>query len=259
MTVKEISWGAAMARPKRILLIGGTEEAVTLNHKLADIGEISLITSLAGRTTTPATLKGHVASGGFGGRQGLVGFLIEHEISLVIDATHPFADQMTQAAFEVCMQLNIDYLRFQRPSWEMEFGDRWIEAKDVKDAASKLSKFERIFLSIGRQELAAFDGIADKYFLVRSIEAVDFAPAGSNVDFIQDRGPFTLDDEVRLMSFHKIDLLVSKNSGGDATYAKIAAARHLKIPVLMIHRPQLPDCRSYGTVEAVLSVIGKVV
>lgn len=255
MTVKVILRGGVMTEPKRILLLAGTEEAVKINHALNGSKDIELTTSLAGRTTDPAHLQGRVITGGFGGAEGLSDFLAEKEITHLVDATHPFAAHMTRTAIEMSQRQKVEFFRYQRPAWEQQPRDHWIHAENVAAAASMLVGYRRIFLSIGRQELGAFGGATDKFFLVRSIEAVDFEPQGSSVEYIRARGPFLLEDEIRILTDHKIDLLVSKNSGGDATGAKIAAAQELQIPVLMIDRPAAPDCAIFETIDALVAAV----
>ncbi len=250
MIVKVSSWGKAMAEVPRVLMLGGTEEAVRLNHLLDERSDISVVTSLAGRTRDPTELKGEVMTGGFGGLEGLKNFLIDQSIVQVIDATHPFAAQITDTAFLVCKNLGIDYLRLERPPWKEVPGDLWIKVRDVKEAACSLDKFNRIFLSIGRQELPAFLPLQGKQFLIRSIEPVSFDPTGSTVRFIQARGPFSLPEELALLADHQIEVLVSKNSGGDATYAKISAAQEMRLPVIMIERPAGPDCKAYSDADS---------
>lgn len=242
-----------MADVTSILLIGGTQEAVQLNTALAKRPDVRLITSLAGRTTSPAALQGEVVTGGFGGADGLSRFLTKQKIDCVIDASHPFAAAITHTAYTVCKDQGIDFRRYQRPAWEPTVEDRWIVAGDMTAAADRLDGFARIFLTVGRQELAAFEHIENRFFLVRSIETGEFAPPHSEVRFIRARGPFTIAREIALLQDWKIDLLIAKNSGGNATYAKIEAARRLNIPVLMIDRPERPDCHSYSSLDVLLT------
>ncbi|TNE37396.1 MAG: cobalt-precorrin-6A reductase [Alphaproteobacteria bacterium] len=244
-----------MVKRETILLIGGTHEAVALNAALSEKKGIRLITSLAGRTSAPVKLKGEVLMGGFGGLDGFDRLLRAEEITRVIDASHPFAARITETAFTCARSAGIPYLRLCRPAWVEQPDDQWIRAGNLADAAGKIGFHKRIFLTIGRQELAAFEGATDKFLLVRSIEKGDFTPEKSEVAFLQARGPFSVDDEIALMTEHRIDLLVSKNSGGAATYAKIEAARRLKLPVLMIDRPQEPSADTYASVKELLAAL----
>ncbi|MZR31314.1 cobalt-precorrin-6A reductase [Sneathiella litorea] len=245
-----------MADLRKILLLGGTDDAVRLNQSLAGHPGVELITSLAGRTRNPGHLSGNTIVGGFGGEEGLRQFITDNHINFVIDASHPFADKITRNAINACAVVDIPFVRLQRPEWKQQPGDCWVSVASVKDAASKLCAYNRIFLTVGRQELAPFEDIADKFFLVRSIEKAEFAPQRSEVSFIQGRGPFSVEDEFSLLRERRVDLLVSKNSGGTATYAKIEAARRLGIPVIMIERPALPDCTRFSDVKALLLHLG---
>ncbi|MCF8466358.1 MAG: cobalt-precorrin-6A reductase [Sneathiella sp.] len=241
-----------MTDRKKILLVGGTQEGVKLNQLLSARPDIDLVTSLAGRTQNPVPLIGEKMVGGFGGVVGLKKFIRDRHIELVIDASHPFAGRMTQNAFTACKDTGIRYLRYQRPAWKEEARDRWVSAPSIEAAAGQLAGFNRIFLTIGRQELAPFERCSDKFFLIRSIENVDFAPSQSEVEFLRARGPFSMEEDFRLLTEYRIELLISKNSGGAATYAKIAAAREFGIPVLMIERPALPDCSVFSDMEELL-------
>ncbi|MEX1035213.1 MAG: cobalt-precorrin-6A reductase [Sneathiella sp.] len=244
-----------MNEQKNILLIGGTEEAVVLNRELSARPDVALVTSLAGRTALPAALTGRVVTGGFGGAAGLADFIVQSRIDLVIDASHPFAGQITRAAFSVCSKRNVPFIRYQRFAWEKQRGDSWISVRNMEEAAENLGNFERIFLTIGRQELASFEKISGKSFLARTIEPIAFNPENSHAELIQARGPFTIEDELRLLTDRRIELLVSKNSGGTATYAKIEAARQLQIPVLMIERPEISVGATKGRLSDVLAAV----
>lgn len=246
-------WAGVMAdRRPRILLLAGTEEAVRLSQILEDWEDVSVLSSLAGRTRDPVRLNGEVITGGFGGQNGLEDFLKQRSITHIIDATHPFAAQITNSAIKASEAQEIDYLRLERPAWTEASADIWIRVRNVTEAASKLGAFRTVFLSIGRQELDGFRDVQGKRFLVRSIEPVAFTPSGSTVTFLQARGPFSLEAELGLLKDQQIDVLVSKNSGGTATYAKIEAARKLSLPVIMIERPKRPDCQTFGDIDSLL-------
>ena len=223
---------------KNILLIGGTGEAVQINKELSGWKDFTLVTSLAGRTLNPTTLLGDVLLQGFTEHGGLDQFLAHRKIDLVIDASHPFAAGMSQKAVEICGSQKIPLIRYHRKPWVRE-GRDWLEVDNLGEAASSLISFKRIFLTIGRQELKSFSGLIDKFFLTRSIEDIEFEPAGSVVHHVRSRGPFSVEDEIALMTENKIDVIVSKNSGGEATFAKIIAAQSLSIPVVMVKRPPL--------------------
>lgn len=232
-----------MTVPARVLLLGGTSEASRLARLLSGRAELVVVTSLAGRTAAPAAQPGLMRVGGFGGTAGLASYLRSEGISLVVDATHPFAAVMRWHAFEACQDLGVPRLRVERPPWRPVPGDRWTPVASVEAAAAAVAagRSGHVFLTIGRTDLAAFSRAADgrRRWLVRSIEPPEdlkLAPAR----VILGRGPFTEDSETELMSGHGIDLLVSKNSGGDATAAKLAAARRLGLAVVMVDRPASP-------------------
>ncbi len=232
-------------QPARVLLLGGTSEAVQLATMLAPIMNLTVITSLAGRVAQPRLPDGLVRVGGFGGVDGFTSYLREESISAVLDVTHPFAAQISRNAAQACSNLALPLLTFERPQWTPVEGDRWTHVADVPEAASFVARKlvaggkARIFLSIGRQELAAFAQCEEPWFLIRSIDRpVDPLPLRSKI--ILDRGPFDLVAESKMLREQSIDLVITKNSGGSATYPKVAAARELKIDVLMIDRPQRP-------------------
>jgi precorrin-6A/cobalt-precorrin-6A reductase len=235
----------------RVLILGGTGEAAEIAAKVANIQGIEAITSLAGRTLQPSLPLGDLRIGGFGGVTGLVNYLHQMKIDVLIDATHPFATQMASNAAEAAIAVNIPRLKLIRPAWKPVHGDRWIEVDNIKDAASVLEKqAKRVFLTVGRQEIAAFAHLEQIWFLMRMIDppqANAIVPSGK---VLCDRGPFNLDNEREILIRHQIDTIVSKNSGGDATYAKIIAARELKLPVVMVKRPPVPPGEQVTDIEA---------
>ncbi|WP_423824026.1 cobalt-precorrin-6A reductase [Salinisphaera sp. SPP-AMP-43] len=225
----------------KILLLGGTAEARELAEALAMRSDIDAMLSLAGATSRPARLALPVRCGGFGGIDGLACYLTQHGIDLVIDATHPFAARMSAHAVGACQGLGIPLWRIDRPAWRPQAGDDWHDAVDPDSAAGQLAGFgRRVFLSVGARSLAPFEAVADKLWIVRSIEAPKPPPAFDDWTLIRDRPPFSLAQEIALLREHAIDVLVAKNSGAPATRAKLDAARTLAIPVLMISRPSLP-------------------
>ncbi|WP_315789319.1 cobalt-precorrin-6A reductase [Fischerella sp. JS2] len=238
---------------KRLLILGGTGDATELASKASMIKQIEVITSLAGRTRNPLVPTRMVRFGGFGGEAGLVAYLRDAKIDLLIDATHPFAAQISWNAATAAASCNIPYLMFIRPAWKRVSGDEWIEVDSVEVAASVLPEFaKRVFLTIGRQQLAAFASLDSIWFLMRLIDppAPDaLVPSGM---ILCDRGPFALENERRLLIKHQIDTLVSKNSGGDATYAKIIAARELGVKVVMVKRPPTPPGEKVSDVESTM-------
>jgi precorrin-6A/cobalt-precorrin-6A reductase len=236
----------------RLLIIGGTAEARALAEACASRPDLAVTTSLAGRTRAPQDLPGEVRAGGFGGADGLARFLRARAIDRLVDASHPFAQQIGRNAAAACQAAGIPRLRLLRPPWQRQPGDRWIEVADLSEAARRLPEFgRRAFLSVGHKDLAAFAGLAEVWFLVRTIEAPEPLPLERAL-WLRGRGPFPLDAEVALLRAHGIDVLVTKASGGAATYAKLAAARELGLPVIMLRRPPLPEGPLVPTVAAAL-------
>ena len=240
---------------KRLLILGGTGDAAELAARASQIAEIEVVSSLAGRTQQPFTPKtGGVRIGGFGGAAGLAAFLLDRPIDLLIDATHPFAAQISANAAVAAAECNVPYLMLVRPAWEALSGDRWIEVASHSEAAiALLGQSQRVFLTIGRQELAAFAGLDAIWFLMRAIDPPALNTPVPNGKLLLARGPFTLEDERKLLLEYQIDTIVSKNSGGGATYAKIAAARELGIPVVMVQRPPIPDVEQVADVEGAIA------
>lgn len=223
----------------RVLILGGTHEAFQLANQLAALGGVEFISSLAGRTREPRLPRGQVRTGGFGGVEGLARYLGEERITHLINATHPFAAQISANAVAAAEAAGIPLLRLLRPAWMARPDDRWVAARHAAEAA-ELCRREggRIFLTLGSGELDAFAGIHNAHFLVRMVDAPQQLPL-SDYRVITARGPFSLQDESRLLAEHHIGLIVAKNSGGDATYAKLDAARRMGLPVVMIDRPAI--------------------
>jgi precorrin-6A/cobalt-precorrin-6A reductase len=227
---------------KRLLILGGTGDAVQLANRAIDLPGLTVITTLAGRTQTPTAVAGEVRTGGFGGETGLVEYLQREKIDAIVDATHPFAAQISQNAAAAATQLGIPLLMLIRPAWTRSAEDNWIEVETVPAAVAAIpATAQRIFITIGRQQLAPFAVLTDRWCLVRSIDPPDPnipLPPGK---LLLDRGPFSLERERQLLRDDRIQAIVSKNSGGDATYPKIIAARELNLPVVMVQRPSVPQ------------------
>jgi precorrin-6A/cobalt-precorrin-6A reductase len=223
----------------RVLILGGTYEAFQLAERLAARGGIEFISSLAGRTREPRLPNGQVRTGGFGGAEGLARYLRAERITHLINATHPFAAQISANAVAAAEAAAIPLLRLLRPAWAARQDDRWVAARDAAEAAELCRrKGGRIFLTLGSGELDAFAEIHNAHFLVRMVDAPQRLPL-RDCRVIAARGPFSLQDELRLLAEHRIGLIVAKNSGGDATYAKIDAARRMGLPIIMIERPAI--------------------
>jgi len=191
--------------------------------------------------------------GGFGGAQGLTSFLRQNKIALLIDATHPFAARMSHNAAEAAEATGIALLAIRRPPWEAGLGDQWRHVSTFDEAAESLGARPRnVLLAIGRQELAPFQRHHQHNYVVRSIELPDAASLPANATIITARGPFTEADERAILQKYRIDWLVAKNSGG-VTGAKLAAARDLSVPVIMVARPQKPAVASVPDVAGALA------
>ncbi|AWK84863.1 cobalt-precorrin-6A reductase [Azospirillum thermophilum] len=222
----------------KALVLGGTTEATALARLLAGHPAIDALVSLAGRTKNPVLPPLPTRIGGFGGPEGLAAFLAREGIGAVIDATHPFADRMSANAAAACAATGVPLIVLTRAPWRPGPGDRWVPVPDMAAAAAALRGLgEGVFLTIGRQELAPFEAVPDKRYLIRAVDPPEPMPDLPRATLILDRGPFTLDGELALLRGHSIDVLVSKNSGGHATDAKLEAARRLGLPVVMVERP----------------------
>jgi precorrin-6A/cobalt-precorrin-6A reductase len=199
---------------------------------------LDVISSLAGRTTAPLLPAGAVRIGGFGGVDGLAAYLREQRIAAVVDATHPFAATMTAHAAAASARTGVPLLVLRRPGWTAQPGDRWHRVSSLADAAALVPRLgERVFLTTGRQSIAAFAAVAGCWFLSRSVEPPE-PPVPERLEVLLDRGPFTLDGERDLLTRHRIDVLVTKDSGGST--AKLDAARERGLPVVLVDRPPLP-------------------
>jgi precorrin-6A/cobalt-precorrin-6A reductase len=223
----------------RVLLLGGTGEARVLAAALARDG-VPVISSLAGRVARPRMPEGEVRIGGFGGPEGLADWLAENRIAAVVDATHPFAERISGSAAIACQRTGLPLLRLERPGWSAGPADVWHWVDDTGAAAAAIAGLgTRVFLTTGRQGLAAFAEVP-AWFLVRCIDPPE-PPLPARHELLLDRGPYTLDGELALIDRHAIDLLVTKDSGGHLTEAKLEAARARDLPVVVIRRPARPE------------------
>lgn len=222
----------------RALILGGTAESRELALLLLQSGW-RVTSSLAGRVKEPKLPLGEVRIGGFGGPPGLARWLMDHEVDLVVDATHPFAEKISISAAEATRATGIPLITLHRPAWTPENYDEWIYVNDMEEAARIAERYHHIFLTIGRQKLAPFANDSHNLYVIRSVDPPE-GPLPKRHRLILSRGPFSVQDEKQLMRDNQIDALVTKNSGGSLTYAKIVAARQLGIPVIMVQRPPLP-------------------
>lgn len=213
---------------------------------------VRVISSLAGRVSNPRLPAGEVRIGGFGGPGALAAWLREHAVRAVVDATHPFAERISASAARACAAARVPLLRLERPGWTERAGDRWHWVEDLDAAAAAVPDLgDRVLLTTGRQGLAAFAAVDSAWFLVRCVEAPD-PPLPLRHEVLLDRGPYTLAGEGTLIDRHGIDLVVTKDSGGPHTVAKLDAARHRGLPVIVVQRPPRPD------VGAVIPTVGTV-
>ena len=238
---------------RHVLILGGTADARAIAARLAENASLRVTTSLAGRTKSPMAIAGDLRIGGFGGADGLAQWIAQNQVDLLIDATHPFAARISANAREAAGRAVVPLLVFERPAWARVAGDDWIEVGTVADAAAMLGlEPRRVFLAVGRQEVEPFDAFRQHSYVVRSVEPIadGLLPGATR---LLDRGPFDEAAERRLLEHHRIDVVVAKNSGGEATYGKIAAARALGLPVAMVRRPAPPQAGAFHDIEALVA------
>ncbi len=241
----------------RVLILGGTAEARTIAQSLQARSGFEVTSSLAGRLDKPQLPSGDVRIGGFDGAAGLTRYLRSERIDLVVDATHPFAATMTTHAIEAAPAAGCRLVVLRRPGWTETDGDNWIRVPDIKAAAEQVAGRPpgTVFLTTGRRDLAAFAGDSRHDFLIRSVEQPT-APLPPRATVILARGPFSFEGETALLRDHEVCLLVTKDTGGALTAAKLAAARAADIPVIVIDRPALPQAPLVvETVDEVLHVL----
>ena len=230
---------------------------MTLARLLESRPVFDVVTSLAGRTRRPAAIPGRVRAGGFGGVEGLSAWLEAEGVNIVVDATHPYAATISRHARLACGALDVPRIQLWRPAWSPVEGDDWTAVGSMEAAAdaiagSPVSATGCVFLTIGARDLQAFGLLRTIRFLVRLVDAPPAPLPLANSDLLLDRGPFTVENERALFHEHGVELLVSKNSGGAATYSKLAAAREHGVPVVMVNRPDPEPGRRVETAEEVL-------
>jgi precorrin-6A/cobalt-precorrin-6A reductase len=233
----------------RVLILAGTSEARRLAAQLDRVPGVQVISTLAGRVSEPILPDGEVRIGGFGGAAGLADWLRTERIDALVDATHPFAATMSRTAAAVSTELGLPMLALRRPGWTELPGDRWIRVPSLAAAADALTGLgTRVFLTTGRTDLAPFESLDEHWFLIRSVDPPQ-AKLPVHSEVILSRGPFSLPDEIALITTWQIDVLVTKDSGGKATAAKLAAARQLQLPVVMVDRPAAPRVPAVARVD----------
>jgi precorrin-6A/cobalt-precorrin-6A reductase len=237
----------------RILILGGTADANRLAAAVAGSAGIDAVLSYAGRTDNPTPPPIRWRVGGFGGIDGLEDYLRAEKIDRVVDATHPFAAQMSAHAVAACATAGVPLLGLERAPWQREPGDRWVEVADLADAAEALGAApRRVFLGIGRMHLKSFAAYQQHAYLVRLVDPPRAPLPLQNAEVIVARGPFDRAADRAMLMQHRIDIVVAKNAGGNAASAKIEAARDLALPVVMVRRPLVPQRQTVETVAEVL-------
>jgi len=232
----------------RVLILGGTAEARALAQQLDDAA-VPVISSLAGRVARPRLPVGEVRVGGFGGPEALALWLEDEAIAAVVDATHPFAQRISASAARAARAAGVALLRLERPGWQAADGDRWLWVDDLATAAAALAELgaRRVLLTTGRQGLEAFAADDTCWFLIRCVDPPEVTLPPHH-EVLLDRGPYTLEGERGLVDAHGIDVVVTKDSGGALTEAKLHAARERGLPVVVVRRPAREDVE---TVRAV--------
>jgi precorrin-6A/cobalt-precorrin-6A reductase len=232
-----------------IVVLGGTGEARELAAAL-DARGIPVTSSLAGRVARPRLPVGDVRVGGFGGPDALARWLADHEVAAVVDATHPFAERISASAASACAAAGVSLLRLERSGWSERPGDHWTWVDDLTGAAAAIRRLgTRVLLTTGRQGLSAFSVIDDAWFLIRCIDPPE-PPLPPRHELIIDRGPYTVPGELGLIDHHRIDVVVTKDSGGELTVAKLDAAREREMPVIVVRRPARPTTETVADVAA---------
>jgi precorrin-6A/cobalt-precorrin-6A reductase len=240
----------------RALILGGTGDANKLAAEIARAA-IDAIYSYAGRTQIPLGHDVPMRIGGFGGASGLADFIRLQHITHVIDATHPFAAEMSRHAVDACTATDTPLIALERMPWTHAPGDRWIEVSDIDKAVAALPEAPaRVFLAIGRQHIAAFAAKPQHAYMLRFVDAPGEPLPFPDAEVVVSRGPFTRKGDLELMRARHIEWLVARNSGGVGARAKIDAARDLNIPVIMIARPNLPERSRAESVDEVMAWLG---
>ncbi len=225
-----------LTQRRKLLILGGTREAADLARELVDGGEWDVTTSLAGRTREPEPVAGRMRVGGFGGVEGLANYLRTEDINKVIDATHPFAKTISANAACACELAGVPLEVRTRVPWERQPEDKWIEVTSLHEGAAALPARSRVFLALGRQYLDAFKDRQDCHFVIRMVNEPDHPLEFASYEIIAAKPSENWQDEAALLKKCAITHIIARNSGGNAGYAKIIAARELGLPIIMINR-----------------------
>lgn len=239
----------------KILILGGTSEASALASAVAKRG-LPAIFSYAGRVNSPKPQPLPIRIGGFGGVNGLVTFLAQERITHIVDATHPFAAQMSTNVVAAAAQCGVKAIALTRLAWRPVDGDQWQSVTSIDEAVSALAgPPQRVLLAIGRMHLAAFAAQPQHHYVLRLVDPPASPPSLADYTAVIDRGPFTLEGDLALLETQRIERIVCKNSGGEGAASKLTAARSLGLPVVMIERPHLPSRHEAHTVDEVINWI----
>jgi len=239
----------------KILSLGGTSEASALASAVAKRG-LTAIFSYAGRVNTPKPQPLPTRIGGFGGVSGLTAFVAQERITHIVDATHPFAAQMSSNVLAAAAQCGVKVVALTRPAWRPVDGDQWQSVASIDEAVSALAGSpQRVLLAIGRMHLAAFAAQPQHHYVLRLVDRPISPLPLPDVSTVIDRGPFTLEGDLALLETQRIQRIVCKNSGGEGAASKLTAARKLGLPVVMIERPHLPSRLEAHTVDEVINWI----
>jgi precorrin-6A/cobalt-precorrin-6A reductase len=237
----------------KVLILSGTTQAKSLAEKLAVDSDVEVVCSLAGATRAPFLPKGEVRIGGFGGVTGLSAYLTSQEIDKVVDATHPFAAQMSANAVAACEGLSVPFVQVLRPAWTPTTQDNWTFVDSEDEVANHVSGQATVFIATGRQTLHRYGNLAHATLICRQIDPPSEPFPYPKGQFLVGRPPFSVGQEIALFTELKVDVLVTKNAGGAASASKLEAARELGIPVILINRPTLLDCARVETVDEAIA------
>ncbi|MBT6222441.1 MAG: cobalt-precorrin-6A reductase [Rhodobiaceae bacterium] len=238
-----------------ILIIGGIAEANKIACHFINNKKYNIILSLAGRTINPRIITPNTRIGGFGGTEGLENFIHTRDIALIVDATHPYATNISRNAIQTSKKLKVPIISYIRREWKRSYLDNWIDVKTFEDAIKYLPKFSRTFLSLGKQNLDLFSNLKKHWFLIRTIDKIQLDTFKASHRYIYGKGPFTILDELLIMKNNRIDYIITRNSGGNDTYAKILAARYLKKTVIVIKRPKIFSNNNFYDTKSIIQYI----
>lgn len=240
---------------KKLLILAGTREARLLLQELAQQTNLNIIASLAGVTANPKPLPVKTRIGGFGGREGLIQYLRENAINAVIDATHPYAAQMRSNAEHACSAIQCPLIRFERPEWQPHADDQWHPVTNLQTALALLPSNTTAFFAGSPKKAAPLADRPDVTFVVRTLTPPDVQLRLSNIRYVLGAPAQCVDEEIELFQNHQVQWVISKNSGGCASFAKMEAARKLRLPVLMLKRPGHTIQHRLSSARALMSLL----